>query len=99
LFEELVIDEGKFAVTLDKNVLRETLANYQTWDEAKFVDRVRRAGQRSREQKWHEYLALMEFGLQIRSWPSKSQQRRKMKAFDQYYSRIHQFEARRKQRE
>jgi hypothetical protein len=83
-------------MTLDKNILRETLVHYQTWNEAKFVDRVRRAGQKSREQKWHEYLALMEFGLQIRPRPSKSQQRRKMRTLEQYYSRIHQFEAGRK---
>jgi hypothetical protein len=84
-------------MTLDKNILREALAHYQAWNEAKFTDRVRRAGQKSQEQKWREYLALMEFGLQIRPQPSKSQQRRKVEVLERYYRLIQQFEKRRGQ--
>jgi hypothetical protein len=83
-------------MTLDKNVLRETLAHYRAWNEAEFVDRVRRAGQKSHKQRWREYLVLMEFGLQVRPVPSKNQQRRKVEALERYYRLIQQFEKRRR---
>jgi hypothetical protein len=84
-------------MALDKNLLREALAHYRAWNEAEFADRLRQVGQKSQAQKWREYLALMEFGFQIRSQPTESEQRRKVETLQRYYSLIRRFEEKRQQ--
>ena len=78
--------------------LKETLACYQAWNDAEFHERLRHAGEKTLEQKWREYLDLMEFGMQIKPSPSVHEQRQKVEMLNHYYEQIQLFEARRKER-
>jgi hypothetical protein len=81
---------------IDKTAWQATLAQYRAWNDAEWCERVRNAGKKSPAQKWHEFLDLMEFGMQIKPQPSKHEQRQKMEMWNQYYQRIQRFEAWRK---
>jgi hypothetical protein len=82
---------------IDKASWRATVAHYRAWNEVEFLANVRNAGKKSVLQKWHEFLDLMEFGMQIKPQPSKHEQRQKMEMLNQYYQRIQRFEAWRQQ--
>ena len=60
------------------------------------IERIRQAGQKSPVQKWTEFLALMEFGLQIKLEPSKYERKQKMTMLTQYYQAIEKLERWRK---
>ncbi len=85
--------------SIDKMAWQTTVRYYRTWNDAKERQIVRDAGKKSPTQKWHEFLALMEFGLKIKPYPSEREQRRKVDMLNRYYEKIQQFEQRRKQRE
>ena len=76
--------------------LQETLAYYQAWNKAERQERLRCAGGKSSEQKWREYLDIMELGLAIKPEPSIHEQRQKVEMLNRYYEQIQQFEERRK---
>jgi len=82
----------------DRAMWLRALEHYRAWNEAKFADRVRRAGQRSPAEKWRAYLDLIAFGRRIRPQPSEWEQKRKVEALLTYYARLQRFEERRKQR-
>jgi len=75
-----------------------TFAHYQAWNEAEFIARVQNAGKKSMEEKWQEFLAIMEFGLMIKPMPSEHEQRQKVEMLNKYLEAIQLFEERRKQR-
>ena len=78
--------------------LKEAVACYQVWNDAELQERLRHAGEKTLEQKWREYLDLMEFGMQIKPSPSVHEQRQKVEMLNHYYEQIQLFEARRKER-
>lgn len=82
-------------MALDRTVWKTALTHYRAWNEAEFKARLQQAGQKSQTQKWREYLSLMEFGRQIRPWPTENEQRRKIESLERYYHCIQQFEAKR----
>lgn len=84
---------------LDKTIWQAALANYQDWNETRFKERLQQAGQKSQAQKWQEYLALLEFGLQIRAQPTANEQWRKLENLERYYELIQQFEQKRQPHE
>lgn len=81
---------------IDKTAWQATLAQYQAQNEAEFLAQVRNAGKKTPAQKWQEFLDLMEFGMQIKPYPSEQEQRQKIEMLNRYYERIQRFEARRK---
>ena len=78
--------------------LKETLACYQAWNDAEYHECLRHAVEKTLEQKWREYLDLMEFGLQTKPSPSLHEQKQKVETLNHYYEQIQLFEARRKER-
>lgn len=82
---------------IDKAAWKETLAHYRAWNEAEFLERIQNAGKKTPAQKWWEFLAIMEFGLMIKSQPSEHEHRQKIEMLNQYYERIKYFEKRRSQ--
>lgn len=76
--------------------LQETLAHYQAWNQAEDELRRRQAGQKSSEQKWREYLDMMEFGMLIKPEPSPREHRQKIAMQNHYYEQIQRFEERRR---
>jgi hypothetical protein len=82
---------------IDKSAWQATLMQYRTWNDAKLREHIRNIGKKSLSQKWREFLALMEFGLKIKPQPSAHEQCQKMEILNQYYQRIHRFEAWRRQ--
>jgi hypothetical protein len=75
--------------------LQETLAHYRAWNTAKLQETRRQAGQKPAEQKWREYLNLMEVGMAIKPEPSLHEQRQKWDVLNHYYAQLQRFEARR----
>jgi hypothetical protein len=75
--------------------LWETLAHYRAWNTAKHQETRRKAGQKPPEQKWQEYLNLMELGMTIKPQPSLHEQRQKWDVLNRYYAQLQRFEARR----
>lgn len=74
--------------------LQETLACYRAWNEAERQQQLRNAGKKPPDQKWREYLELMELGLAIKPEPSQHEQRQKVDMLNRYYEQIQRFEAR-----
>jgi hypothetical protein len=83
----------------DTFTIQETLACYQSWNEAERQERLINAGKKSPEQKWQEYLDIMEFGMMIKPEPSLHEHRQKIEMLNRYYEQIELFEERRKQHE
>lgn len=79
----------------EKVAWQTTIAHYQAWNEAIFRSNIRNAGKKPPLQKWQEFLAMMEFGLMLKPYPSEHEQRQKVDMFNQYYEQIQHFEARR----
>ena len=79
-------------IKIDRAMLQQSLIHYQAWNEAELIERIRQAGQKSPIQKWIEFLALMEFGLQIKPEPSKYEQKQKMMMLTKYYQAIEKLE-------
>lgn len=82
--------------TIDKAAWQARLAQYRALNDAEWRERVRNAGKKSPTQKWHEFLDLMEFGMQIKPQPSEHEHRQKIEMLNRYYERIQRFEAWRK---
>jgi len=70
------------------------LQHYQTWNK---IERHYRTQPQDKVQKWQEFLALIEFGLQIKPEPSVHEQRQRVDSLNFYYQQIQLFEQRRQQ--
>ena len=81
---------------LEKTVWRETLAYYSAWNDAELHEQIAQADTKPPAQKWHEFLALMEFGLMIKPQPSFHEHQQKIDMLNRYYQQLQQFEERRK---
>jgi len=86
-------------MALDRAIWQKAITHYQAWNQARFREKVRQAGQKSLTEKWGEYLALMEFGLHLKPQPTRHEQRRKMEHWAQYYRLVREFERKRGERE
>jgi hypothetical protein len=75
--------------------VKETLAQYQAWNDAEQRDKFRNAGKKTSEQKWQEYLDIMELGMAIKPEPSLHEHRQKITVLNHYYEKIQTFEKRR----
>jgi hypothetical protein len=84
--------ESKMANELNKTALKEMMRCYQAWNKAELKRRMQEAGMKTPEQKWKEYLAIMEFGMSIRPQPGKHEQEQKIQMLTNYYQRILCFE-------
>ena len=82
----------------DKALWREALAHYRAWNEAKFADRVRRAGEQTLAEKWCAYLDLMTFCWRVNPEPSEWEQRGISEEWETYYAKMRRFEERRRRR-
>ena len=79
--------------------LREALVHYRAWNEAEFADRVRRAGQQTLAERWRIFLDLFAFGKRIKPTPSEYTQQQEAMALQTYYTRLRQFEEKRRHRD
>jgi hypothetical protein len=82
---------------IDKTQWQETLQHYKKWNDDVFFSSIRNAGEKSIEQKWLEFLSIMEFGLMIKHQPSEHEQKQKANMLNAYYEQIEYFEMRRSQ--
>ena len=86
-------------MTEDKALWRKALTHYRAWNEAEFADRVRRAGEHTPIEKWNIFLDLWSFGIRIRPEQGRAGLCRETEGHQVYYTRIQQFEEKRRQRE
>ncbi len=77
---------------LDKNIWHEGIAQYRAWNEAKFVERVLTAGQKSPIERWREYQALASLCWKLKPEPSLWEQRRAVEEWEAYYEAMRRFE-------
>ncbi|GEM_PF-3968618 len=70
------------------------LQHYHVWNNIEYQHRNQ--GQDG-VKKWQQFLALMEFGLQIKPEPSLYEQQQKVNVLNSYYQQIEQFEYRKRQ--
>lgn len=83
----------------DKALWHEALAHYRAWNEAEFIDRVQRGGERTPAEKWRIFLDLMAFGRRINPQGSEWEQRQTIEEWEAYYAKMRRFEERRRGRE
>jgi hypothetical protein len=77
---------------VDKIVYQEVLRQYREWNRSELKRKIHEAGTKTSDQKWREYLAVMEFGMMIRPQPSRHEERQKTEMLNLYYRRIQKFE-------
>jgi hypothetical protein len=88
--------KGAEFMSLDKTIWREAMAQYRAWNEAKFVEQVLTAGQKTPAEKWREYQELMSLCWRLKLKLSRWEQQRIAEEWEAYYAAIQQFEARRR---
>jgi hypothetical protein len=91
--EKVELNKGKMN-KINKNMLKETLAQYKALDTHEFHRKIRDAGKKNLLQKWREYLTIMDFGLKIKPVPSINEQKQKIEMLNDYYEKIKLFETR-----
>lgn len=79
-------------MSLDKNIWREAIAQYRAWNEAKFVEQVLSAGQKSPAERWREYQALMPLCWKLKPKQSPWEQQRITEEWEAYYASMRRFE-------
>ena len=84
---------------IDKDLYRKAYEQYEQWNEADFVHRVRNAGKLSPEEAWGQYIALVEFLWRRCPEQSLRQQKQTMAEWEHYYTQIQRFEAWRQKHE
>jgi len=77
---------------IDIAAWRDTLAHLNAWEKAVQKTQARESSKKSQQQKWREFLAIMEFGLKLKPHPSCHEQRSKVMMLEEYYRRLHRFE-------
>ena len=85
--------------TLDKAAIREALAQYQAWNEADFVHRVRTAGKDTLAERWRQYRDLVSFCLKLNPEASPMEQQWTINEWEAYYTSLRRFEQERAKRE
>ena len=78
--------------TFKKTDWKEVFSYYRRWNKADLQGKLRDAGKKGPDQKWQEFLSIMEFGMMIRPNPSKHEQRQEIRTQNRYYQRIQRFE-------
>jgi hypothetical protein len=86
-------------IALDKAALREALAQYQAWNEADFVHRVRTAGTDTLAERWRQYRDLVSFCLKLNPEASPAEQQWTIDEWEAYYASLRRFERERAKRE
>ena len=79
-------------MSLDRTIWREALAQYRAWNEAKFVEQVLSAGQKTPAERWREYQELMSLCWKLKPEPSLWEQQRTAEEWEAYYASIRRFE-------
>jgi hypothetical protein len=77
---------------LEKAAWRDTVAQLRAWNKAIQELRFRQAGSKSRQERWREFLEIMEFGLKLRPYPSRHEHQAKGEMLENYYHRMRRFE-------
>ncbi len=85
--------------TLDKKLYRQVYNQYQQWNEAEFVDRVKNAGKLSPAETFQRYVSLVEFCWKLCPQQSESQRKQKLVSIERYYDRVKKLEAWRRSNE
>jgi len=79
-------------MSLDKAVWREAMAHYRAWNEAKFLEQLLTAGQKTPAEKWREYQDLMSLCWKLKPELSLWEQQRVTEEWRAYYTSILRFE-------
>jgi len=78
--------------TLDKELYRYAYQLHRQWNEAELKARVRNTDTPAPQQVWQQYVALWEFGRQMKLKPSQWQRKQKLAALTRYYNRVQKLE-------
>lgn len=77
---------------IEKAAYRDTLAQLREWNKAEQELRSLQAGRKSQQQRWREFLEIMEFGLRLRPFPSRHEQLAKVEMLENYHQRMRRIE-------
>ncbi len=77
---------------LDKTLYRQAYEQYQRWNEAEEMERIRRAGRISPQEAWRQYVELVEFCWKLCPQQSEAQRREKLAALERYYESVRRLE-------
>jgi hypothetical protein len=78
---------------LDKDLYRQGYKSFREYNEAELRERIRNSDQRPPEQAWRQFVALWEFGRQMKLKQSPKQREQKLAALARYYDRVQKLEA------
>lgn len=76
----------------EKTAWKEVFSYYRLWNKAELQRKIQDAGRKKQEQKWQEFLSIMEFGMMIKPNPSEQEHHQKIGTLNRYYQRIQRFE-------
>lgn len=76
--------------------LQEAMALYRRWNEDKFHEDVRAAGSKTVEDKWRQYLELIEFCWTLKPERSSHGDRQNQEDWEDYHLTMLSFEEKRK---
>ena len=76
--------------------VREAMDLYREWNRDKFREEVISAGSLSPEEKWQQYLELVEFCRALKAEQNPYDKRQAQQDWQNYYTSIQKFEEKRK---
>jgi hypothetical protein len=82
-------------MSIDKELYRKAYASLREWSEAERLERIRDAQRLTPQERWAQFVGLVNFGLRIAPPESERLREWKMAALDRYYERVRKMEARR----
>jgi hypothetical protein len=80
-------------VKIDKELYRKAYAALREWSEAERIERIRDARRLTPQERWQQFVDLVDFGLRIAPPESERLRDQKMAALDRYYERVRRMEA------
>ena len=83
---------------IDKELYRKAYASLREWSEAERLERIRDARRLTPQERWQQFVDLVDFSLRIAAPESEEIRSRKMAALDRYYERVRRMEAGRRAR-
>jgi hypothetical protein len=85
-------------MALDKELYQRVYELHRQWHEADLKERLRKDKKRSPGEGWRQYIELWKFARNADLKPNQHQSLKRMIDWEEYYSRVRQLEAWRRER-
>jgi len=83
---------------IDKELYRKAYESLRQWSEAERIERIRDARRLTPQERWRQFVDLVDFSLRIAAPESERLRSQKIAAIDRYYERVRKMEVGRRAR-